>query len=200
MLSPHQIRRLLDEGAVAVRRGDRTVLDETACWLTSVTARELLRIDSFARQFRYDGPILGEAQQWTATVLASPVPVVAALASMHPDGYLRKRAVRSLTTSAEPLSDRALAVRVTDHVGVIREAAAREVLRRTTLNHAEHIVPLLRRIEQRGRGADVLPLYLHALVTEHGDAATWACLRSSTDHDLRRAVDPRRRAPRAWSN
>lgn len=152
-----------------------------------MTARELLRIDSFARQFRYDGPILGEAQQWTRTMLASPVRVVGALASMHPDGYVRERAVQSLATSAESLSDRALTVRVTDHVGVIREAAAREVLRRT-LNHAEHIVPLLRRIEQRGRGADVLPLYLHALVTEHGDAATRARLRSSTDHDLRRAA------------
>lgn len=107
MLSPPQIRRLLGEGAAAALRGDRAVLEETASCLTSVSARELLRIDSFARQFRYEGPLLGKSQQWTGTALASHVPAVAALASMHPDGYLRERAIQSLTTSVGPLSDRA---------------------------------------------------------------------------------------------
>lgn len=188
MLSSPQIRRRLGEGSAAAFRGDQAVLGMTASWLTSAPARELLRIDTIARQFRYDSPILGKSQQWTRKVLPSPMPVVAALASMHHDGYVRERAVRSLATSLEPLSDRALTVRVTDHVGVIRETAVREVLRRTTLDHAEHIVPLLHRIEQRGRGADALRLYLHALVTAHGHAPTWARLRSSADHDLRRAA------------
>jgi hypothetical protein len=186
MLTPPQIRRRLGEGAAAAFRGDRAVLDETASWLTSLTARDLLRIDYCARQFRYEGPTLGQSQMWTREVLASPLTVVAALASMHPDGYVRERAVQSLAASLDPLSDRALAVRATDHVGVIRETAAREVLQRTSLDHADHLVPLLHRIEQRGRGADVLPLYLHALVTEHGEAEVWARLRKSTDHDLRR--------------
>jgi hypothetical protein len=163
-------------------------LDETTSWLTTVAARELLRIDYYARQVRYEASALGLPQQWTRDVLASPLPVVAALASMHPNGYVRERAVQRLIASREALSDHALAVRVTDHVGVIRESAAREVLRRQTLEHADHIVPLLHRIEQRGRGAHVLPLYVHALATKHGEASVWARLRNSTDHDLRRAA------------
>jgi len=107
---------------------------------------------------------------------------------MHPDGYLRGRAVRALAASGDPLSDTALAVRVSDHVTVIRELAARDVLQRTTLEQAERIMPMLHRIEQRGRGADVLPLYLDALVSEHGESQVWARLRKSSDHDLRRTA------------
>jgi hypothetical protein len=186
MLSPPQIRRRLSESAAAVFHGDRTVLDETASWLASVTARELLRIDYYARQVRYGGPALGGSQKWTKEVLASPLPVVAALASMHPDGYVRERAVQSL--AADALSGRALAVRITDHVRVIQEKAVREVLRRQTLDHADHMVPLLHRIEQRGRGAHVLPLYLRTLVSQYGEADVWARLRDSADHDLRRVA------------
>jgi hypothetical protein len=182
MLNPPQIRRRLGVRAAAAFRGDRAVLDETAAWLTSVTARELLRIDYYARQLRGRWP----TRQRAMNVLESPPPGLAALASMHPDGHVRERAVRSLAASFEPLGDRALAVRVTDHVGVVRELATREVLRRTRLAHADRIVPLLHRIEHRGRGADVLPLYLHALATEHGEAGVWARLRGSADHDLRR--------------
>lgn len=187
MLSPPLIRRRLSEGAAAVFRRDSAVLAETASWLASVTARELLRIDTCARRFRYE-PTLSVAKRWTQDVLASPSPVVAALASMHADGYVRERAVKSLVTVHDPLSDRALAVRVTDHIGVIRKKATREVLRRRTLAQAEHIMSLLHRIERRGRGADVHSLYLRELVAEHGDADVWARLRSSTDHDLRRAA------------
>lgn len=188
MLNPPQIRSRLGESAAAALQGDLVVLDETASWLTSVTARELLRIDHDARQFRYEGPALGRSEQWTSEVLASPLPVVAVLASMHPDGHVRERAVRSLVTSLDAVSDRALAVRVSDHVGVIREVAVREVLRRRTLDQADRVVPLLRRIEERGRGSEVLALYLHTLVAEHGEANVWARLRNSADHDLRRSA------------
>lgn len=188
MLSPPQLRRRLSEGAAAAFRGDKAVLDETAAWLTSATARELLRIDHDARRFSHEGPALGKPERWTGEVLASPLPVVAALASMHPNGYVRERAVALLAASHDALSDRALAARVADHVGVIGETATREVLRRLTLDHADRMVPLLHRIERRGRGADVLPSYLRALVTEHGEAAVWARLRSSADHDLRRVA------------
>lgn len=121
-------------------------------------------------------------------MLEGPLPVVAVLGSMHPDGHVRERAVRSLAASSDPLGDRALAVRVSDHIGVVRELATREVLRRSALDHADHIVPLLQRIELRGRGADVLPSYLRALVTEHGEAGVWARLRGCADLAVRRAA------------
>jgi hypothetical protein len=188
MLNPVEIRGRLAEGAAAALRGDRTVLEEIASWLDSASARELLRIDDFARQFRYEGPVLGKSQQWTEEILDRSLPAVTALASMHPDGFVRERAVRSLVMSSEPGSDRTLTVRVSDHVSVIREAAAGEVLQRMTLEQADRIMPLLHRIEQRGRGADVLPLYLHSLVTVHGEAKVWARLRASGDRDMRRAA------------
>ncbi|HEX7303970.1 hypothetical protein [Lentzea sp.] len=188
MLTPSQIRDRLARGAAAAVEGDRPVLDETASWLTAVTARELVRIDQEARRFSFEGPALGKSQAWTSEVLASPSPVVAVLAGMHTDGHVRERAVRSLVTSFDALSDRALAVRVGDHVGVVRELALREVLRRRTLDNAAHVVPVLRRFEQRGRGSGALARYLHALVGEHGEADVWARLRSSADHDLRRAA------------
>jgi hypothetical protein len=188
MLTPSQIRQRLSDSAVAVVRGDRVALAETTAWLTTLTARELVRIDDHARRNRYEGPALGEPQRWTREVLSSPRPVVAALAGMHPDGYVRERAVRSLITSPDAVSDRVLAIRVSDHVEVIRELAVREVLRRSTVEHAEHIVPLLRRIEQWGRGSEVLARYLRALVAECGEAAVWAHLRDSADHELRRVA------------
>ena len=186
MLSPPEIRSRLRESAEAVFRDDHVSLEETAGWLASVTARELLRIDHCARRFHYEGPLLGSAEKWTSQLMARPV--VAALGSMHPSGHVRERAIRSSAGSADPLCARTIAVRVTDHVDVIRSLATREVLRRSTLDQADHIVPVLHRIGSRYRGSDVLPSYLDALVTEHGEAAVWARLRASADHAVRRAA------------
>lgn len=188
MLSSPQVRDRLAEAAEAAFGSDRSVLYATASWLNSVSARELLRIDSCARQAVYRESMLGPSKRWIRKVLPDPLSVVNAVASMHPDGQVRERAVQALSASPDPLTDRALAVRVTDHVRAIRETATREVLRRISLDHADRIMPLLHRIEQRGRGADVVPLYLRALVAEHGEVQVWSRLRKSTDYDLRRAA------------
>ncbi|WP_275292620.1 hypothetical protein [Amycolatopsis sp. La24] len=179
MQTPAQIRAQLSLGR------DQSGLAETEAWLASATARELLRIDHYARQARYPVPLLGRASSWK---LKNAAPVVAVLASMHPDGRLREQAVRVLCGLAGALSDRALAIRVADHVEVVREVAEEEVLRRTTLAQAERIVPLVQRISQRGRGSEVHARYLQALVDAHGEASVWACLRSSADVDVRRTA------------
>lgn len=186
VLSPPEIRQRLSVGAAAAVNDDSEVLDDVWSWLTSVPARELLRIDGVARQF-YGGSLLGQPQNWTTDVLSGP-PVVAVLASMHPDGYVRERGLRALIAADDPLSDRAVAMRVSDHVTVIRETAAREVLQRTALEQAGRIMPVLHRIVRRSRGADVLQLYRHTLVTEYGESRVWARLRQSSDHDLRRVA------------
>ncbi|WP_370932757.1 hypothetical protein [Amycolatopsis sp. cg13] len=183
MQTPREIRAELSLGAVAAQRDDQAGLAETSAWLESATAREMLRIDYYSRQFRFEAPALGRATDWE---LKNAAPVVGALASMHPDGYLRERAVRVLCASDGALSDRALAVRVTDHVEVVRELAVREVLRRTTLAQAERIVPLLQRISQRWWGSEIFPRYLRALLVAHDEASVWACLRGSGDLDVRR--------------
>ncbi|UKD53280.1 hypothetical protein L3Q65_36095 [Amycolatopsis sp. FU40] len=180
MRTPAQIREQLSLVA-----GRQVELAETEAWLASATARELLRIDHYARQARYPVPLLGQAKDWK---LGNTTPVVAALASMHPDGRLREQAVRVLCTLEGAVSDRALAVRVTDHVEVVREMAEEEVLRRTTLAQAERIVPLLQRISQRGRGSQVHARYLQALVAAHDETSVWACLRNFDDFDVRRSA------------
>jgi hypothetical protein len=186
MLGAAQVRPRLAAATAAAFRAEPDTLTAAQTWLDSVSDRELLRIDSCARYYPYDGSALGDARRWTARVLDSPFPVVAVLASMHHNGFVRERAVAVLARSRAPLSDRALAVRVTDHVGVVREAAAREVLRRATPEQAARIVPLLHRIEHRGRGSDVLSPYLHSLVAAHGEAEVWAGLRASPDRGTRR--------------
>ncbi|WP_406639846.1 hypothetical protein [Amycolatopsis sp. WGS_07] len=185
MQTPGEIRHHLNRGAVAARRDDEAGLAETADWLASATAREMLRIDYYSRQFRFEEPALGQAKDWWLT---DAVPVVAALASMHQDGHLRERAVRELCGMAGAVSDRALAVRVSDHVPVIRELAEREVLRRTALEQAQQIVPLLQRIVGRGWGSEVFARYLRVLVEAHDEASVWACLRDSEDLEVRRSA------------
>jgi hypothetical protein len=186
MLSPREIRSRLRAGAEAAWGDDRAALAQTASWLGSTTAREFLRVDDCARRISYEEPTLGSSPRWTSEVLARPLPVVAVLASMHPDGHLRERAVRLLATAPDVVGDRALAVRVSDHVAEVRQPAEREVLRRARLERADHVVPLLHLIHERGRGADVLALYLRALATRHGEARLWARLRGSPDHAVRR--------------
>ncbi|ATY15772.1 hypothetical protein CU254_39325 [Amycolatopsis sp. AA4] len=183
MQTPAQIREQLS--LAAANRRFPSGLAEAEAWLASATARELLRIDYYARQSRYPVPVLGRARDWK---LKNAAPVVAALASLHPDGRLREQAVRVLCASSGVVSDRALAVRVTDHVDEVRELAEQEVLRRTTLAQAERIVPVLQRISQRGRGSGVLGRYLRALVDAHGEASVWKYLRSSEDLDVRRTA------------
>jgi hypothetical protein len=151
MLNPAEIRRRLAESAQAAFRRDAEALAATEAWLTSAPAREWPRIDAYARTWRVAGPTLGDSENWTAAVLAQPSPVAAVLASMHYDGYVRERAMTALSASQHELSDLALAVRVTDHVPVIREAAARAVLARTSLAQAERIMPVLHRLERRER-------------------------------------------------
>lgn len=183
MQTPGQIREQLSRGAA--NRRFQSGLAETEAWLAAASAREMLRIDYYARQARYPVPVLGRAKDWK---LRNATPVVAALASMHPDGRLREQAVRVLCVSAGAVSDRALAVRVTDHVEVARELAEEELLRRTTLAQAEQIVPLLQRISRRGRGSGVLARYLRAVVAAQDEASVWACLRCSRDFDVRRTA------------
>lgn len=163
-------------------------LDAADAWLSGLTAAQLLRVDGLARQWRWEGSALGESQKWTKGVVNHPAPVSAALASMHADGFVRERAVARLATAEGLLADRALVLRLTDHVPVIREAAARAVLMRTTEASATRIMPILELIRDRHRAGDVRALYLRQLIDERGEAAVFAAMRESEDRDLRRAA------------
>jgi hypothetical protein len=187
VLSPGEIRESLREATAAVLRSDDVHLDMAKGWLESATARDLLRIDGVARQYRYDSPTLGKSQQWTRRVLARSMSA-AALASMHPDEFIRERAVRQLASSGALLSDRMLAVRAGDQVPEVRELARQALMDRTGLPHAARIMPVLHRFEARGRGSEIRTEYLDALISLHGERSTWNELRASKDRDLRRTA------------
>ncbi len=185
VLATAEIADRLSDGAAAVLSGTPGPLAEIEDWLLLASARELLRIDRTARFWRHRAA-LGTANLWEGGALGTSGHLGAALASMHGDGRVREAAVGILSRTDAPLADRMLAVRLTDHVPPVQEAATRAALRRTSLTQADQIVPLLNLIEGRERGADVLPLYLHALAGVHGETALWSRLRGSTTPAVRR--------------
>jgi hypothetical protein len=185
VLATAEIADRLSDGAAAVLSRAPGPLAEIENWLLLTSARELLRIDRTARFSRHRDA-LGTASFWDGGTLSASGHLGAALASMHGNGRIREAAVGILTRTDAPLADRMLAVRLTDHVRPVRDAATRAMLRRTSLTQADQIVPVLHLIEGRTRGAEVLPLYLHALAGVHGEAALWSRLRGSTTPAVRR--------------
>lgn len=107
---------------------------------------------------------------------------------MHADGFVRERAVARLATSEDGLTDGALALRLTDHVQAVREAAANAVLTGGNEASATRILPILELIRDRQRIGGVRALYLHRLFDEQCEAAVWAAMRDSDDRGLRRAA------------
>ncbi|MCE1179006.1 MAG: hypothetical protein LWW86_08260 [Micrococcales bacterium] len=188
MLDDAEVRRRLMSASPSAVADDPGGLEVAGAWLSGLTAAQLLRVDGLARQWRREGPALGTAQEWTKEVMNDPTPVCAALASMHADGFVRERAVARLATAEGLLADRALALRLTDHVPAIREAAARAVLVRTTQASAMRIMPILELIRDRLRAGDVRALYLRQLIDERGEAVVLAAMREPEDRDLRRAA------------
>ncbi|WP_253873733.1 hypothetical protein [Promicromonospora umidemergens] len=187
MLATAEIADRLSDGAAAVLSRAPGPLAEIEDWLLLASARELLRIDRTARFWRHRDA-LGSAGLWEGGALGTSGHLGASLASMHGDGRVREAAVGILSRTDAPLADRMLSVRLTDHVWPVREAATRAVLRRTSLTQADQIVPVLHLIEGRTRGAEVLPLYLHAIAGVHGEAALWSRLRGSTTPAVRRTA------------
>lgn len=185
VLATAEIADRLSDGAAAVLSRAPGPLAEIENWLLLASARELLRIDRTARFWRHRDA-LGTASFWEGGALGAAGHLGAALASMHGDGRVRESAVGILSRTDAPVADRMLAVRVTDHVRPVRGAATRAVLRRTSLSQADQIVPMLHLIEGRTRGAEILPLYLHALAGVHGEGALWSRLRGSTTPGVRR--------------
>ena len=187
MQAPAEIRGRLRDAAAAAFARDETVLSATQAWLEGLTGRDLLRVDGFARQFRYDALTLGKSQEWTRAVLDGS-DISAAVGSMHRDGHVRERALRRIASSDSPLSDRMISLRVDDHVEPVRELARSTLMDRTNLEQAGRTMPVLHRFEQRDRGAEVARVYIERLQAIHGTSQTWETLRSSTDRDLRRSA------------
>jgi hypothetical protein len=190
VLTPSEIRERLRFASGAVFVSDSQGMADAGNWLATVSGRELLRVDGFARQYRYEGPTLGDAQQWTSSIVNN-TEVAAAIGSMHRDGHVRERAVRRLSTSADPLVDRMIAVRADDHVGPVRDLAVTTLMTRTGLPGAESAMAVLQHFAGRSRGAAAAREYEERLIAQHGAGPVWSAFRDSRDRDLRRMAHRR---------
>ena len=187
MLSPAQIRERLRAAAQGVLSMDDALTAETQEWLAGLPARDLLRVDGLARQWRVEGPTLGRAQQWTAEVLDHSE-TAPAIGSMHADGFVRERSLRRLAAGHSHTAVRMVAIRTLDHVHQVRAVAQEELARRTSLEQAAQVMPILERLDARSVGSRVRASYLDSICTIHGDETVWEVLRRSTDRDMRRAA------------
>ena len=185
-MSASEVRERLALGAEAAFAFDAATLASVENWLTQATPSQLSQIDRYARGWRWAGPGLGPADRWTPEVLGQPSPVVLVLASMHHDGYLRDRATLLLAAAEHPLADRALALRLPDHVAPVRQAGLGGVWVRTDLDAADRIMSVLLQLAGRLRLADLRERYLDWLCQVHGDAEVWAAFRRSPDRRVRR--------------
>ena len=187
MLSPAQIRERLRAAAHGVFSMDDGMTAEAAEWLAGLSARDLLRVDGFARQWRVDGLTLGKAQQWTKEVLQYSE-TAAAIGAMHADGFVRERSLRRLAAGHSSIAMRMIAVRALDHVQQVRAVAQVELAQRTALQQAAEIMPILERSDARSLGSRVRASYLDSICAIHGEQTVWEALRRSTDRDMRRAA------------
>ena len=168
MLSPAQIRERLRAAAHGVFSMDDGATAEAAEWLTGLSARDLLRVDGFARQWRVDGPTLWKAQQWTKEVLQH-LEIAAAIGAMHADGLVRERSLRRLAAGHSGIAMRMIAVRAQDHVHQVRAVAQEHLAQRTELQQAAEIMPILERSDARTLGSKVRASYLDSICAIHGE-------------------------------
>jgi HEAT repeat protein len=122
-------------------------------------------------------------------------------ASFHPSGYVRERAVDLLVDRDDSLANKALALRTTDWVDVVRQKARQAILERKGHEEALAIVPILVVKVQRERSAGLLSEYashlqpdaianLEASITAKAARRAFVSRLDLGDDDLlRRALD-----------
>lgn len=187
MSSPAEIRARLRAAARGLLASNGEDIADAAAWLDELSARDLLRADGVARQWRVDGLTLGAPETWTDEVLQRSE-VAAVIGAMHFDGFARERALRQLIERDSILASKMIAIRAGDHVRQIRDCAVQELARRTSLRDAAAIVAILDRSDGRKHGSQIRDSYLSTVISMHGDRAVWQVLRESSDRDMRRAA------------
>ncbi|GAA5122471.1 hypothetical protein [Haloechinothrix salitolerans] len=155
--------------------------------LSRLPARELVWLDGRARAATWTEGPLGPSQTWSAVDLEHPDGLAAAAASLHPDGWLRERAVAAMRRSSRRYVVAFLALRTVDHVPNVRDAALSAVLQRTTVAEGAVCLPVLHALSRRRFGLHALHAYSRALFDRNGLQAAHALL-DSADVATRRAA------------
>jgi hypothetical protein len=149
--------------------------DEEVAWLRGQDATTWRHIEAAPRDSRLYADVYPRVDDLRKALGADCSTLLAVMASFHRSGYVREVAVDILNTRHDALADKALALRTTDWVDVVRQKSQEAVLERVDRQHALSIVPLLVVMLGQGRSEGYLDEYLSRLDSETvGDLARFA--------------------------
>ena len=154
--------------------------------LAALAPGDLVRLDDNARTgWPWAAP------SWTELPAGSPAlaentGIVAAMASMHPDGRIRQTAVRTLAGRPGRLPAALLALRSVDHVSQIRADATTGLAGHASVEEAHAALPVLLAVAARMHGLPTLGRYAGELMNRHGGVRVMLALLDSDDRRTRR--------------
>ena len=184
MLTPSEARVLLEE-LIEAASGSSGARETGFARLAALPTLDLVRIDDNARSGWWDGPPWS-AGRWDRKDLVADDGLVAAIATMHPDGWVRQRAVQVVTDRPSALSAALLALRGVDHVLQIRQDALPGLASLTSADEARAALPVLLAVADRTHGPDALAEYTRALLARQDGAQVLRDLAENVDRRVRR--------------
>lgn len=164
VLAMHELDAMLSRLAGSSLQGSETEMVAGETRLASLTVPDLIRLDERARFTTWSpANVLGPAEPRERLLGRTQSVVVAVVASMHRDGFLRERAVGALASQPGALASRAVAMRAVDHVPEVRERAADALSIRLDIESIPVVFGVLVRLAGRSHGRAALDRYLSAV-------------------------------------
>ena len=155
--------------------------------LDTLDGRGWLLLDDAARTYSYlHGTPISGVRGWSGAGAAEPTGLVAAVTSLHVDGRLRERAVRTLGQHTSSFVVPALAVRLLDHVPQVREAAWHALAPLLTAETAEPALDVILAGRQRHLASAALQQIEHTVLATAPTSALVAELDASASTRVRR--------------
>jgi hypothetical protein len=148
---------------------------EAVSWLRAQDPSTWRRIEAAPRRAVLYADVYPPADRLRKHLVAGCPTLLAVMASFHRSGYVREAAVEILSTRENTLADKALALRTTDWVEVVRDKSRRAILERTGHEQALSIVPLLVAVLDQRRSRGFFDEYISRLDSATvGDLARFA--------------------------
>lgn len=185
VLTPSEAKTVLTE-LLEAAAGDAQARTAGASKLAGMEPQHLVRLDDNARHGWPWGGLPWNVLPTGLSALQESTGLVAALASMHPDGRLRQRAAAALARLPAALPAALLSLRCVDHVAQVREEAAAALASHVSVDAARNLLPVLLAVAGRAHGAAALSRYTDALLARHGDPRVLLGLLDVPDRRARR--------------
>lgn len=140
--SPYAFESLVHHLIATALEPERSGQEEVR-WLRAQDPSTWRRIEAAPRRAALYADVYPPVDRLRKHLVADCSILLAVMASFHRSGYVREAAVEILATRHDTLADKALALRTTDWVDVVREKSRRTILERVGREQALSIVPLL---------------------------------------------------------